>query len=123
MRCIIADPSDASRTLASRPWSFPPSPHRTGLAFDIDLDLTWALVGEACREAVARAGASSGRIAGVAVSAIRCGTVINGKDGNALFAVPNRDARASAVAAEIAAECGEALNLETGTWQIGRAHV
>jgi len=118
-RCIVADPQDGRCTVATRPWSFPPSPHPMGLAYDIDLDLTWQLVGEACREAIAMAGASNAEIAGVAVSAIRFGSVIVGKDGSALFAVPNRDARASADAAAIAAECGEALNAETGTWPNG----
>lgn len=115
-RCVIVDVRDARCRVASRPWSFPAAAHPSGLAFDIDLDLTWRLVGEACREAVALAGAQAEQIAGVAVSAIRCGTVIIDRDGNTIFAVPNRDARASAEVAGIAAECGEALNLETGTW-------
>ena len=115
-RCIVVDARDARCTVASRSWAFPMAAHPSGLAFDIDLGLTWDLLGEACREAVAKARASAEQIAGVGVSAIRCGTVIIDKDGNTLFALPNRDARAVAESAEIAAECGEALNRETGTW-------
>lgn len=115
-RCVLVDLRDSTCTVASRPWTFPRAAHPSGLGFDIDLDSTWDLLGEACREAVARAGAHGDAIAGVAVSAIRCGTVIIDKAGSTLFAAPNRDARASAEGAEIAAECGEELNRETGTW-------
>ena len=116
VRCVLVDAQDARCTVAVRRWAFPAVEHPSGLAFDIDLDLTWSLLGEACREAVALAGATGDAIAGLAVSAIRCGTVIIDKAGAVLFAVPNRDARARAEGAEIAAECGEALNRETGTW-------
>ena len=75
-RCIVVDARDARCTVASRSWAFPMAAHPSGLAFDIDLGLTWDLLGEACREAVAKARASAEQIAGVGVSAIRCGTVI-----------------------------------------------
>jgi autoinducer 2 (AI-2) kinase len=42
--------------------------------------------------------------------------VIIDKDGNPLFAAPNRDARAVVESGELAAECGEMLNRETGLW-------
>jgi autoinducer 2 (AI-2) kinase len=116
VRSVLVDARDGHCTVASRPWTFPKAAHPSGLGYNIDLDLTWVLVGEACREAVAKAGAIGDEIAGVAVSAIRLGTVIIDKQGNALFASPNRDARATAEGAEIAAEMGEELNLETGTW-------
>ncbi len=116
VRCVLVDARDGRCTVASRSWTFPRAAHPSGLAYDIDLDLTWMLVGEACREAIDMAGAIGDQIAGVAVSAIRLGTVIIDKHGRVLFASPNRDARASAQGAEIAAEMGEELNLETGTW-------
>jgi sugar (pentulose or hexulose) kinase/phosphoglycerate dehydrogenase-like enzyme/ribulose-5-phosphate 4-epimerase/fuculose-1-phosphate aldolase len=115
-RCLVADMRDAGCTVASRTWSFPQAAHPSGLAYDIDLELAWSLIGEACREAVAKAGAKGEDIAGVAVSAIRCGTVMLDAGGDILFAVPNRDARASPEGAGIAAEFGEAINRETGTW-------
>ena len=116
VRSVVVDARDGCAAAASRVWTFPRAEHPSGLGYDIDLDLTWALVGEACREAVTSAGASGEEIAGVAVSAIRLGTVIIDKQGNILFASPNRDARASAEGAEIAAELGAELHLETGTW-------
>jgi sugar (pentulose or hexulose) kinase len=75
-RCLLVDTEDASCVSASRPWSFPQEAHPSGLAFGIDLDATWDLIGEACREAIAIAGVSGEQIGSVAVSAIRCGTVI-----------------------------------------------
>jgi len=116
VRCVLVDAAGATSFSASRPWTFQPEPHPSGLAFGIDLDPAWELIGEACREAVAAAGLTGEQIAGVAVSAIRFGTVIIDRDGEPLFAAPNRDARAVAESAELAAECGDALNRETGMW-------
>lgn len=116
VRCLLVDAQDASCVSASRPWSFPREDHASGLGFGIDLGLTWALIGEACREVVAAAGIRGDQVASVAVSAIRCGTVILDEHGNTLFAAPNRDARASMESAELAGELGEELNRETGIW-------
>jgi phosphoglycerate dehydrogenase-like enzyme/sugar (pentulose or hexulose) kinase/ribulose-5-phosphate 4-epimerase/fuculose-1-phosphate aldolase len=116
VRCLLVSAEDASCVSALRTWSFPPEAHASGLAFGIDLDTTWDLIGEACREAVAAAGISGEQIAGVAVSAIRFGTVIIDKGGRPIFAAPNRDARAVVESAEIAAECGDELNRATGMW-------
>jgi len=116
VRCLLVNAEDASCVSASRPWSFPAEAHPSGLAFSIDLDTTWDLIGEACREAIAKAGISGEQIGSVAVSAIRFGTVIIDRDGNPLFAAPNRDARAMVEGAELAAECSEMLNQETGQW-------
>lgn len=115
-RCVVIDARDASRTVATRSWTFARMPHPTGLAFAMDLDLIWNQLGEACREAVDAAGARGEDIAGVAVSAIRCGTVIIDSAGIPIFAAPNRDARAMVESAELAGEIGEELNRETGTW-------
>ncbi|MCX7675879.1 MAG: FGGY-family carbohydrate kinase, partial [Alteraurantiacibacter sp.] len=116
VRCLVVDPRAARCTVAHRPWHFVRSAQSSGLAYDIDLELAWQLVSEACREAVAAADATADRVAGVAVSAIRCGMVIIDRQGKAIFALPNRDARAMAEAAEIAAQWGETLLEETGTW-------
>lgn len=115
VRCLLVG-ADGASVCASRPWSFAPESHASGLAFGIDLDLTWDLIGEACRDAVASAGIAGQQIKGVAVSAIRFGTVIIDRNGKVLFAAPNRDARAILESAELAAECGDALNRETGMW-------
>lgn len=116
VRCLLVGAEDASCISASRPWSFPPEAHPTGLAFGIDLDLTWDLIGEACRNAVAAAGIAGEQIASVAVSAIRFGTVIIDREGKPIVAAPNRDGRAIVEGAEIAAECGDELNRATGMW-------
>ncbi len=116
VRCLLVDAETASCVSATRSWSFIPEAHKTGLAFGIDLDLTWQLIGEAAREAVAAAGVAPDQIASVAVSAVRCGTAIIDKQGRPIFAVPNRDARAVMESAELAAECGDELNRETGIW-------
>lgn len=115
-RCMLVDARDGSCTVATRPWTYRRAAHPTGLAFDIDLDLTWDMVGEACREAAAKAGADGQQIAGVAVSAIRLGAVIIDRQGEAIYAAPNRDARAIVESAELAVEMGEELNRETGAW-------
>lgn len=116
VRCLLVDAQDATCVTTYRPWSFLPEAHPSGLAFGIDLDLTWDLIGEACREAVDAAGISGEQVASVAVSAIRFGTVIIDSDGKPIFAAPNRDGRAILEGAELAAECGEELNRETGLW-------
>ena len=119
VRCLLVDAESATSVSASRSWSFQSEAHSSGLAFGIDLNATWDLIGEACRDAVTSANISGEQIKGVAVSAIRFGTVIIDPDGKPLFAVPNRDARAVAESAELAAECGDALNRDTGMWPSG----
>lgn len=116
VRCLLVSADGASSTSASRNWSFQPEDHPSGLAFAIDLDTTWELIGEACRNAVAAADITGDQISSVAVSAIRFATVIIDKDGKPIFAAPNRDARAIVESAEIAAECGDELNRATGMW-------
>ena len=116
MRCLLVNAHDASCVSAFRPWSFLPETHLSGLALGIDLDLAWNLIGEACREVIASAGIAGEQIASVAVSAIRCGTVIIDRDGRPIFAVSNRDTRAVLESAELAAEYGDVLHRETGLW-------
>lgn len=118
VRCLLLNTESASSFSAARTWSFPVAEGSFGLGFNLDLDTMWQLIGEASREVIATAAITGEQIASVAVSAMRFGTVIIDKDGKALYAVPNRDARAAGECFELAAECGDALNEETGFWPL-----
>jgi autoinducer 2 (AI-2) kinase len=116
VRCLLVNTQDHSSVSALRSWSFPVAEGSFGLGFNLNLDDMWQLIGEASREAIAKAGITGEQVGSVAVSAMRFGTVIIDKQGKALYAVPNRDARAAGEGFELAAECGEELNQETGLW-------
>ncbi len=116
VRCLLVNTQTGATATASRSWSFPVAEGTFGLGFDLDLNEMWQLIGEASREAIARADISASDISGVSVSAIRFGTVMLDQDGNAIYAVPNRDARAAGECFELAEQCGAALNDETGLW-------
>ena len=116
VRCLLVNTQDHATVSASRNWSFPAAEGSFGLGFNLDLDAMWQLIGEASREAIAKANITGEQVGSVAVSAMRFGTVIIDKNGKTLYAVPNRDARAAGEGFELAAECGEQLNQETGLW-------
>jgi sugar (pentulose or hexulose) kinase/phosphoglycerate dehydrogenase-like enzyme/ribulose-5-phosphate 4-epimerase/fuculose-1-phosphate aldolase/putative sterol carrier protein len=118
VRCLLVNTQTPMAFTAVRKWSFPVAEGSLGLGFNLDLDEMWQLIGEASREVIARAGIPAELVGGVAVSAMRFGTVIIDKNGKALYAVPNRDARAAGECFEIAADCGEQLNEETGLWPL-----
>lgn len=118
VRCLLINTADGVSQTTSRSWIFPVAEGSFGLGFNLNLDEMWQLIGEASRETIASAGVDPGHIGSVAVSAMRFGTIIIDKNGNALYAVPNRDARAAGECFELAAECGEELNEETGLWPL-----
>ena len=100
----------------TRSWSFQVADETFGLGFDLDLDSMWGLIGEACGEALMRAGVQGDAVAAIAVSALRFGNVILDRTGAALFAVPNRDARGAAEGFQLSASVGDELLRETGLW-------
>jgi len=118
VRCLLVNTQNRMAFTAARSWSFPVAEGSFGLGFNLNLDEMWQLIGEASREVISRSGITASEVGGVAVSAMRFGTVIIDKNGKALYAVPNRDARAAGECFELAEECGEQLNTETGLWPL-----
>ncbi|MDG2004876.1 MAG: NAD(P)-dependent oxidoreductase [Novosphingobium sp.] len=116
VRCLLVDAADASCTSASRTWHFPTVEGSIGRGFDLDLEEMWRLIGEASREVIEKSGIAGEQIGSVGVSAMRFGTVIIDSQGKALYAVPNRDGRSREEAERLAAQSGEAVNAETGSW-------
>ena len=91
-RCLVLDLEGGAITTAVRPWTFPTLAGNP-TAFEIDLEATWQRLGEATREALARAGARPGQVAGIAATSMRHGSVVIDAAGAPLLAAPNRDAR------------------------------
>jgi autoinducer 2 (AI-2) kinase len=113
IRALLLDPERGPLACARRPWAHRPAPGTGGLGIDLDLAHTWRALVEATQEAIARAGAAPGEIAGVAASAMRFANVILAGDGAPVFAAPNRDGRATPASFELLAE-GAALHARTG---------
>ena len=67
------------------------------------------LFAEATHEAMERAGARADEVIGIAASALRLGNVMLDARGEAVLAVPNRDARAVGPGLMLGAQHGEAL--------------
>jgi autoinducer 2 (AI-2) kinase len=94
---------------------------RSGAAFgppagDLDLDALFAHLAEAARAALTQAGGPE--VAGVAVTAVRFGSVVIDRDGRPLLAASNRDSRAALEAMSVAGEAGETLQRRTGHWPL-----
>ncbi len=114
-RCLVVGVESGRLATAFRPWHFAPDP-RHPLASQLDVASCWTRLGEATREALARLGAAPDRIAGVAASGMRHGSVLIGADGRELLAAPNRDARGALHALRLAASHGAELHRRTGHW-------
>jgi sugar (pentulose or hexulose) kinase/phosphoglycerate dehydrogenase-like enzyme/ribulose-5-phosphate 4-epimerase/fuculose-1-phosphate aldolase len=115
-RALLLDLHSGETLDAHRPWRFEIAPGTGGLGFDLDLEMMWHRLAEATRDVVSRAGASPGDVLGIATSALRLGNVMLDADGEALFAVPNRDARAVGPGLMLGANHGELLYRRTGRW-------
>ncbi|MFN3761900.1 MAG: FGGY family carbohydrate kinase [Anaerolineae bacterium] len=114
VRALLVDVESGRTTVAVRRWEHPPAAEG-GWAYDLDTDRNWALLAEAVREALARAGAAPADVAGIAAASMRHSLVLV-REGRVLFAVPNRDARAAAEGMEMAARWGDTLYNRTGGW-------
>ena len=112
MRCLLLDLAGGAPVVVSRGW-----PAFGGGATDLDLEAIFACLADATRAALAQVGADA-EVAGVAVSAVRFGSVVIDRQGRALLAVSNRDSRAAMEAIALAAEAGEELQQRTGHWPV-----
>jgi autoinducer 2 (AI-2) kinase len=116
-RALVLDVETGAVTTAARAWTHPPAPDAAGLGFDLDLERVWRDLTEAAREALARAGAAPDAVAGVAAASMRFGLVVVDAAGRALYAGPNRDARAVAETFALAPHAA-ALHAASGHWPV-----
>ncbi len=114
-RALLVDVESGRTAVAVRPWSHMPVSEGGGWAYDFDVERNWLLLVEAVREVLQRATAVPAEVAGIAATSMRHNLVLL-RDGQAVFAVPNQDARPSAEAMEMAAGRGEAFYRSTGRW-------
>jgi len=117
-RCLLVNRATQELVSAAGNWQFAAAPGTYGTGYDIDLERVWAVVGQACRDALAQAQIDPGDVAAIAVSAMRFSTVVLTADGESLLAVDNRDARAAGEYFEVAEKMGQALLEETGSWPL-----
>jgi sugar (pentulose or hexulose) kinase/phosphoglycerate dehydrogenase-like enzyme/ribulose-5-phosphate 4-epimerase/fuculose-1-phosphate aldolase/putative sterol carrier protein len=115
-RCLLIGLESGEITTAFRPWTHRPTPHTGGWGFDLDVERVWRVLGETARETLDRARVNPGRVFALAVTSMRFGMVLLGTDGQALLAVPNRDARAASEAMELARQRGDEFYQRTGHW-------
>ena len=113
VRALLVDVESGRTTVAVRRWEHSPAPD--GWGYDFDTDHNWGLLAEAVREALGRSGAAPTDVVGIAAASMRHSLVLV-REGRALFAVPNKDARAAAEGMEMAAREGDALAARTGRW-------
>jgi autoinducer 2 (AI-2) kinase len=115
-RALLLDLHSGETVDAHRSWQFDIAPETGGLGFDLDLPMMWSRLAEATRDVISRGGVSPGDVLGIATTAIRLGNVMLDAEGDALFAVPNRDARAVGPGLMLGANHGELLYRRTGRW-------
>lgn len=113
-RALLVDVDTGSTYIAARGWTHLPAPGESW-GCDFHLKRNWGLMADAVRESMQAAGARPEDVLGVAVTSMRHSLVLI-KDDQPIFAVPNRDARASIEASALAAEHGEAIQRLTGRW-------
>jgi len=114
VRALLLDVVSGGTFVAGRCLRPRPAPGTAGLGSELDLDALWTALAESVRETLARAGAGPEHVLAVAATSMRFATVLVDRAGEAIFAVPNRDARALAEAAELARRSGDALHARTG---------
>ncbi len=117
-RALLVNIATGEISSVTRPWASLVMIKTDSLCIDIDLEAVWAILGDASREVMAKASAAPGDVAGIAVTSMRHSTVILGKKGGVLLAVPNRDARAASTCAELAVDRGTEFHTITGRWPI-----
>lgn len=113
VRALLVNVASGRTTVAVRRWEHLPTPD--GWGYDFDTDRNWGLLAEAVREALERSGAAPADVAGIATASMRHSLVLV-REGKALFAVPNKDARAAVEGMEMAARYGDTLAVRTGRW-------
>ena len=116
VRCLLLDLATGESTCAHHAHRIHTAPNTGGLGYDLDLPDIRAGFAAVTRSAMARAGAAADQIVGIAATAMRLGTIVLDREGEALLAVPNRDARAVGPGLLLAAQHGDALNATAGRW-------
>ncbi len=117
-RSVLLDLESGRSWTAARAWRFATAPETGGLGFDLDLDAITSVFAATTREVIEQAGVAPGRIIGIAATAVRFGNVLLDEAGDAVLAVPNRDARAAGPGIGLAMSHGEALYEATGQWPL-----
>lgn len=115
-RCLMADAASGETWSAARSWSFPAAD--VPLGYDADLEAIWSALCSTSREVVEACAAKPQEIAAVAVTSMRFGMVLCDAEGEALYAGPNKDARAAGESIRLAVAHGEALTPRTGHWPL-----
>jgi autoinducer 2 (AI-2) kinase len=116
VRCLLVEVESGAVFTASRRSPFAPFAGMAGVAGDLDLDVLWALLCDASREALARADARPEEVAGIATTSMRFSLVVLDRERRPLVALPNSDGRAMVQSIQLASECGELLHERTGHW-------
>jgi sugar (pentulose or hexulose) kinase/phosphoglycerate dehydrogenase-like enzyme/ribulose-5-phosphate 4-epimerase/fuculose-1-phosphate aldolase/putative sterol carrier protein len=114
--CLLVDTDSGTFTRAFRAWTHPAAPGTGGLGANLDLDMLWAALAEAAREAMQIAGAAPEHVLGVAATSMRHTTVVLDAAGAGLLTTPNRDSRAVTEAFQLASEQGDTFYARTGHW-------
>jgi len=116
VRCLAVDVDSAAFTVASRGLRHPVAPGTEGWGYDLDVAGIWAAAGQVVREALARAGTGPERVLAISATSMRHGLVLLDGQGEVLWAVPNRDARAAGQGMELAGSRGREIHDRTGHW-------
>jgi len=115
-RCLLINLDSQDISVASRSWTYAVAPGTAGLGYDMDLEDMWLKLGEASREVMEESGADSREVLGLAPTSMRNTTVLVDRDGLALFATPNQDARALGEALVLGSERGKEVYEAGGHW-------
>ncbi|RJP32851.1 MAG: hypothetical protein C4536_05460 [Actinobacteria bacterium] len=115
-RCLLIDLDSHDIYVAKRNWAYMVAPGTAGLGYDMDLEDMWFKLGEASREVMEESAAGPGEVLGLAATSMRNTTVLLDRDGRALFAVPNQDARALGEALALGSERGKEVYEAGGHW-------
>jgi len=113
-RALLVDTSSGDTTSALVPWAFPQAAGTGGIGFEADLDAMFLDLCTATRRVLEQSGTPIEDVVGIAVSAMRFGTVILGDHAEVLYAAPNRDGRAALQGITLASQHGPEIAQRTG---------
>ena len=123
IRVVLAEASGRRSVCVDEPLAHRPAPGSGGAGFDVDVEGLWRALGRMVPAALSAAGVAPAKVRGVAVGALRLGSVVIDADGEVLLAASNRDARGAAQGLRLAAEHGAALSRATGMWPLPNSPV
>ncbi|MBE0685518.1 MAG: class II aldolase/adducin family protein [Anaerolineaceae bacterium] len=106
-KALVYDIQKNQYTLSTCSWQLPPAPEAGSYAYNLGWSERWQELCVITREALQRAGAKPGEVAGISVSSMRHGLVLINKEGVPLLAVPNKDARAISESMDLQGERGD----------------